>query len=181
MTKLKSILFLTAALFIFSSCEEKKEATEDAGEKMKFESRESITREAEQEVVSKLMKSYKNALENLTTEGTFKLFSDSSEVYESGGVEGTYKEYIDQHLGPELGHFESFKYSDYKLDVDVDLPYAFTTETYVYTIIFNEEEEEGEQRKIQKKGVATSILKRNEDTWKIIKTHSSSRNYNPKQ
>lgn len=129
----------------------------------------------EKEAVLKVMKSYKDALQNLTTEGTFELFAEDAEVFESGGVEGTYANYIEHHLGPELGHFKKFEFSDYKIDAKVDLPYAFTTETYIYTIVLNPDEK-GESRTIKKKGVATSILKKMDGKWKIIKTHSSSRN-----
>ncbi|EAQ50008.1 MULTISPECIES: nuclear transport factor 2 family protein [Flavobacteriaceae] len=125
--------------------------------------------------VIEVMKSYKDALQNLTTEGTFELFAKDSEVYESGGVEGSYTHYIEHHLGPELGHFKSFVFSDYEIDVQVDAPYAFTTETYIYTIVLIPDDK-GNSRTIKKKGVATSILKKVEGKWKIIKTHSSSRN-----
>ena len=129
----------------------------------------------EEDAVLTVMKSYKDALQNLTTDGTFELFTEDSEVYESGGVEGTYAHYIEHHLGPELGHFEKFEFSDYEIDAEVDLPYAFTTETYVYTIVLNPDDK-GNSRTIKKKGVATSILKMIDGKWQIIKTHSSSRN-----
>jgi ketosteroid isomerase-like protein len=131
--------------------------------------------ETEKETVLEVMKSYKDALQNLTTEGTFELFTKDSKVFESGGVEGTYSHYIEHHLGPELGHFKSFTFSDYEVDVQVDAPYAFTTETYIYTIVLNPDDK-GNSRTIKKKGVATSILKKIDGKWKIIKTHSSSRN-----
>ena len=129
----------------------------------------------EKQAVLKVMKTYKDALQNLTTEGTFELFTNDSEVFESGGVEGSYAHYIEHHLGPELGHFKKFEFSDYEIDAEVDLPYAFTTETYVYTIVLNPDDN-GNTRTIKKKGVATSILKKIDDKWQIVKTHSSSRN-----
>ncbi len=129
----------------------------------------------EKQAVLKVMKTYKDALQNLTTEGTFELFTNDSEVFESGGVEGSYAHYIEHHLGPELGHFKKFEFSDYEIDAEVDLPYAFTTETYVYTIVLNPDDK-GNTRTIKKKGVATSILKKIDDKWQIVKTHSSSRN-----
>lgn len=131
--------------------------------------------ETEKEAVLKVMKSYKDALQNLTTDGTFELFVKDSEVFESGGIEGTYANYIEHHLGPELGHFKKFEFSDYEIDVQLDAPYAFTTETYIYTIVLNPDDK-GNSRTIKKKGVATSILKKIDGKWKIIKTHSSSRN-----
>lgn len=129
----------------------------------------------EKQAVLKVMKTYKDALQNLTTEGTFELFTNDSEVFESGGVEGSYAHYIEHHLGPELGHFKKFEFSDYEIDAEVDLPYAFTTETYVYTIVLNPDDN-CNTRTIKKKGVATSILKKIDDKWQIVKTHSSSRN-----
>lgn len=128
----------------------------------------------EKEAVVMTLKKYKDALQNLTTDGTFDLFTDDSVVFEQGGVEGTYKNYIAHHLGPELGHFEKFNFSDYTIEAEISIPYAFTTETYVYTIVLKPKDGK-EGRTIYKKGVATSVLKKIDDDWKIIKTHSSSR------
>ena len=130
---------------------------------------------ADKKAVINVIKLYKDALQSLTTEGTFELFIEDSKVFESGGVEGSYAHYIEHHLGTELGHFKSFTFSDYEIDVQVDGIYAFTTETYIYTIVLNPDDK-GNSRTIKKKGVATSILKKVDGDWKIIKTHSSSRN-----
>lgn len=140
-----------------------------------FTSAQNTKAKADTEEVIGVMKAYNDAIQNLTTEGTFNLFAEDSEVFESGGVEGSYANYIEHHLGPELGEFKSFTFSEYEIDAKVDLPYAFTTETYIYTIVLNPNEK-GESRTISKKGVATSILKKVEGDWEIIKTHTSSRN-----
>ena len=76
---------------------------------------QNVERGTDKEAVLKVMKSYKDALQNLTTEGTFELFTKDSEVFESGGVEGSYANYIEHHLGPELGHFKKFEFSDWNL------------------------------------------------------------------
>ncbi|WP_025740708.1 MULTISPECIES: YybH family protein [Aquimarina] len=154
MKSLKTTLTIVCTLFIITSIQ---------------------SQNKDSEAVASVMKTYKDALQNLTTEGTFELFTKDSKVFESGGVEGTYSHYIEHHLGPELGHFKSFTFSDYEIDVQVDAPYAFTTETYIYTIVLNPDDK-GNSRTIKKKGVATSILKKIDGKWKIIKTHSSSRN-----
>ena len=154
MKSLKATLTIVCVLFIITSIQ---------------------SQNKDSEAVLSVIKTYKDALQSLTTEGTFELFSEDSEVFESGGVEGSYAHYIEHHLGPELGHFKKFEFSDYEIDAEVDLPYAFTTETYIYTIVLNPDDE-GNSRTIKKKGVATSILKKIDGKWKIIKTHSSSRN-----
>jgi len=131
----------------------------------------------EKKAVADVMKSYKDAIQNLTTDGTMELFTKDATVFESGGSEGTYKNYVAHHLGPELGHFNSFIFSDYKIDVKVDMPFAFVTETYIYTINLKANKKRGTAaRIIKKKGVATSSLKKIDGKWKITKTHSSSRN-----
>lgn len=145
------------------------------GQDTKTNNSEATDTKSEIKDVMDVMKSYKDALQNLTSEGTIELFSEDSKIYESGGVEGTYRNYLEHHLGPELGHFESFTFSDYKIEVEIDLPYAFTTETYVYTIVLKPGEN-GQKRTIRKKGVATAILRLSEGNWRIIKNHSSSRN-----
>lgn len=124
--------------------------------------------------VTAVMKSYKDAIQNLTTEGTFELFTPDATVFEQGKVEGTYKEYIAHHLGPELGHFKSFSFSEYEIKTKVNLPYAYTTENYLYTIVLKGDEKKGTmERTINSKGVATSILEKIDGVWKIIHSHTS--------
>jgi len=126
--------------------------------------------QSDEEQVKEVLKKYHDAIEALDATGTEVLFADNSAVFESGGVEGTYSNYLDHHLGPELKVFRSFTFSDYKISTQVDLPFAFTTETYVYKIVLAED-----GREIEQKGVATSILKKMDGTWKIIQTHTSAR------
>ncbi len=130
--------------------------------------------DTEEQAVIEVMKSYKDAIQNLTTDGTFELFTEDATIFEQGKVEGTYKEYINGHLGPELGHFKSFTFSDYEIDASVNITYAYTTESYLYTIILKGDETKGtKERTIQSKGVATSVLRKIDGEWKIIHSHTS--------
>jgi len=166
-----SIVLASAILFTVASCKEEEQKIEQKVEV------EEVNIDSEKEAVTAVMKAYKDAIQNLTTEGTVELFTKEATVFESGGSEGTYANYLDHHLGPELDHFNSFIFSDYTIDVEVEMPYAFTTETYIYTIDLKANEERGtEARIIKKTGVATSDLKKIDGKWKITKTHSSSRN-----
>ncbi len=75
--------------------------------------------------VTSVLKKYSDAVEKLDVTGTEKLFTIDSQIFESGGPEGTYAHYLEHHLIPEFKEFTSFKYSDYKVDVKVDGNYAF--------------------------------------------------------
>jgi len=172
---LKSIALLFVATLTLVSCinseKENKQVTKE----------KPIDISIEKEAVKGVMKKYKDAIQGLTTEGTLDLFTKDAMVFESGGVEGTFSNYLEHHLGPELHHFNSFIFSNYKADVSVEIPFAFVTETYIYTIDIKENKKRKiPARIIKKKGVATSVLKKIDGNWKIIKTHSSSRNIRKK-
>lgn len=132
-------------------------------------SRTEIARSADAAAVRAVLSQYKAAIERLDAAGTQRLFTADSTVFETGGVEGNYSNYLAKHLGPELGHFRSFKFSDYKVDVRFEGPIALATETYNYRI----EPKEGEA--VQRRGVATSVLKKVGGQWKILTMHNSAR------
>jgi len=121
--------------------------------------------------VKSVLGAYKAALEKLDVSGAAKLFAADSQVFESGGVEGTFADYVAHHIGPELAEFKEFSFRDYKVEVRLESPVALATETYVYKIVLKEGD-----RVIEKRGVATSVLKKIAGEWKIIQTHTSSRN-----
>ena len=123
--------------------------------------------------VRSVLTQYKSAIERLDATGTERLFTADSTIFETGGVEGSYTNYLAKHLGPELGHFKSFKFSDYKVDVRFEGPVALATETYNYRI----EPKEGEVA--ERRGVATSVLKKVNGQWKIISMHNSARRPRP--
>ncbi|WP_445715828.1 YybH family protein [Flavobacterium sp.] len=122
------------------------------------------------DAVKAVLKQYNNAIEKLDVNGTEKLFTSDSKIYESGGNEGSYAHYLEHHLAPEMKEFKSFTFSDYKVDATVSGEYAFSTETYNYTIIV-----ENDSKVIKRKGISTSILKKTNGEWKIIMSHNSSR------
>lgn len=129
-----------------------------------------VMAQSDEDQVRAVLKEYKSALENLNVDGTDKLFTANSEILENGKVEGTYQDYIAHHIGPELGHFKSFTYNDYKVSVIVDGDYAFSTETYNYVIVLKEGD-----KTIERRGAATSVLHKEDGQWKIMKAHNSSR------
>ncbi len=126
--------------------------------------------QTDEQKVKDVLSSYKNALEKLDVKGTDALFVANSQIIESGKVEGTYQDYLAHHIGPELGDFTSFKFENYKAEVTLAGDYAFAVETYNYVIVLKKDNSE-----IKRRGVASSFLKKENGTWKVVHMHNSSR------
>lgn len=126
---------------------------------------------ADEQAIRAVLTAYKEGLEKLNVNGLTPLFTADSQIFESGGVEGTFAHYLEHHIGPELAEFSEFSFRDYKIEVRLDGPFAFATESYIYRIVLK-----SDGRVIEKRGVATSVLKKTSEGWKIHVSHSSSRN-----
>lgn len=124
---------------------------------------------ADSDQIKSLLRNYQSAIEKLDTAGTAIMFAKDSKIYEQGGDEGNYSHYAAHHLAPELREFKSFKFSNYKVAVEVNLPYAFTQETYNYLL-----ELKDDSVPAYRHGAATSVLRKYDDGWKILINHSSS-------
>ncbi|HUC79617.1 nuclear transport factor 2 family protein [Flavisolibacter sp. BT320] len=122
------------------------------------------------DAVKKVLKTYQENIEKLDTTGVGALFLPGARVFEGGKDEGGIEGYLGHHLGPELKGFKSFTYSDYKVDVKVIGDYAYTVETYLYTIVLAKDNSQ-----VKSQGVATSVLRKTKAGWKIEMTHGSYR------
>lgn len=129
--------------------------------------------QTDEAAVRAVLSQYKSAIERLDASGTERLFTADSAIFETGGVEGSYVNYLAHHLGPELKEFKSFSFSDYKVDVRFEGPVALATESYKYRI----ETKKGEIA--ERLGVATSVLKKVGGQWKIVSMHNSARKPRP--
>ena len=172
---MKKIICATLFLFIsihpFAKSKEAGTDREAIKEYMKNkDTMPALRKGSDVEAVKSVLKQYNRAVEKLDLAGTEELFTPDSKIYESGGREGNYAHYLEHHLTPELKEFKSFKFSDYVVEVQIDGKYAFTTETYNYTIIVAKDNTE-----VKRKGVATSVLKKIKGEWKIMISHNSSR------
>lgn len=119
--------------------------------------------------VRAVLAQYRAAIESKDLKSTPDLFAADSQVFESGGSEGSYANYMAHHLGPELAEFKSFKFSDYKTDVKFEGPVAISVETYRYII------ELKKGAPVERKGVQTGVLRQLDGKWQIVSLHSSSR------
>lgn len=142
-----------------------------SAQNMDHANHKNMTASEETAAVKKVLKAYKNALEALDVSDTQKLFTKDADIFENGKYEGSFQDYLDHHIGPELGHFKEFSFHDYKVDVQIDGSIAVAFETYNYKIVTEGEE----SRTIERQAVATSVLKKTDDGWKIMQNHGSSR------
>lgn len=126
-------------------------------------------RKADEAAIRSVLAQYQAAVEKLDARGTERLFVADSAIFESGGVEGNYANYLAHHLIPELAEFKSFHFSNYKVDLRFEGPLALATERYTYRI----ETKKGEIA--ERLGVATSVLKKLSGQWKIVVMHNSAR------
>ena len=163
---MKIIILLTSAALVAQTAQAQP-AQHPAGHAMA--SSTATAASADEAAIKEVLARYKSAIEKLDATGTEALFTPDSTVFETGGVEGSYTNYLAKHLGPELGHFKSFKFSDYKVDVRFEESVALAAETYKYRI----ETEKGEV--VERQGVSTSVLKKIGGQWKILTTHNSGR------
>ena len=113
---------------------------------------------------------YREALTQRDADAMTALFADASLVVENGKVEGTFAEYMEHHLGPELDAITTFEFFDPQTEIEMLGEHAaLGYETYRYRI------ELTDGRVFERTGVATSVLTHEPGgQWKIVRYHSSS-------
>lgn len=118
---------------------------------------------------------YLAAMEASDLDAAEGLFSSASLIFETGGVEGTWKNYRDHHIGPELDAIESFVISSAEPteSKSADGSMAFVAWPIEYTIRLTE------GRLIESRGTVTFVLERHEGDYKIRHLHWSSRRKPP--
>ena len=126
-------------------------------------------RHADTQAVTAVLGQYRTALERLDVSGTERLFVADSQIFESGGVEGSYANYLAHHLGPELREFRSFRFSNVNVEVRFEGSVALATESYTFRI------EPVQGAAVERRGVTTSVLRRTGAGWRIVSSHNSSR------
>ena len=127
--------------------------------------------ETDDQQVRAVITAYKDAIERLDVSQTPALFWEDSEIVENGGIEGSFAYYLEHHLGPEFADLAAFDFRDHEMKVEIDGETAFVSETYTYHITFKD----GSREMIERRGAATSVLRKRGDEWRIDVYHSSAR------
>ena len=125
---------------------------------------------SDEDAVKAVLLQYKSAIKRLDPTGTERLFAPDAQVFEQGGREGSYQNYVAHHLGPELAEFASFRFDNYDVSVHIERDTAVVAESYTYRIVLRSGGDP-----VDRVGVATSVLKRTGSGWLIVQSHSSSR------
>lgn len=123
--------------------------------------------------VKKVLDTFKRAMEEMDASGTIpKLFTEDAMVYENGDPGDKVADFVKEHMYPEFEMFSSFTYSNYKADITISGEYAYTTETYDYTIVLKKD---GKPITPSSMGVVTAVLKKTNMGWRYVSFHSSYR------
>lgn len=132
-------------------------------------------RTADEQQVRAVVGAYKDAIERMDVSQTPALFWPDSEIFENGGVEGSFAYYLEHHLSPEFAELSGFDFRNHEMTVEVDGDTAFVSETYTYHITFRD----GARAPIERRGAATSVLRKRGDEWRFDVYHSSARPFRP--
>lgn len=95
---------------------------------------------------------------------------ESLTVFESGHANYGWKDYRDNHLGPEMREMKNTKYG--LSEVQIHLAGETAWATFRYSIAADVVEN-GKQRHVDSGGLGTAILEKRAGVWQIVHWHSS--------
>ena len=118
-----------------------------------------------------LLRSASSFAKNDVAEATKVWANDESlTIFESGHANYGWADYRDHHLVPEMGEMKNTKYefSDMKIHVAGNTAWATMKYTISADVMDN-----GKSRHVEGGGLATAILEKRSDGWRIVHWHSS--------
>lgn len=68
---------------------------------------------ADEQQVRVVVEAYKDAIERMDVSQTSTLFWPDSEIFENGGVEGSFAYYLEHHLGLEFADLSGFDFRNH--------------------------------------------------------------------
>ncbi len=121
-----------------------------------------------EEAVKQTLLNYAAAIESMDISRVeqYVVTSQGFSVFENGHINQGWTDYRDHHLAPELKMFRKIEYRYENINAHVSGGLAFATLTYRIAI-------ELKDRSIIGKGLATIILQRKDDGWKILHIHTT--------
>lgn len=95
---------------------------------------------------------------------------ESLTVFESGHANYGWADYRDNHLGPEMKEMQNTNYTLSDMTIHLAGNTAWATMKYSIAADLNEA---GTTRHVQGAGLATAVLEKRSDVWRIVHWHSS--------
>lgn len=118
--------------------------------------------------VTEVLNKYAAAVQNknLSEVEKYVVASEAFSMFEGSHINWGWVDYRDNHLGPELKEFKEIQYSfsDVKTRVSGDMAYA-TFKSHIVVKM--------ESREVEGESLATAILMKTADGWKIQHMHTS--------
>lgn len=120
---------------------------------------------------TEVAQSYFEAMARKDLDAAEALFAETSSVFETGGVEGDWKQYRAHHIGAELDAIKTFetKLGEPEEEVSTDGAMAFVAWPIEYHITLQD------GREIESRGTVTFVLVMSDDGFRIRHLHWSSR------
>ncbi len=124
--------------------------------------------ESPETAVKQTLKAYAAAIESMdiTRVEQFVVTSRDFSVFENGHVNLGWLDYRDHHLAPELKAFQSIEYRYEDINVRAADRMAFAALKYRLAIALKD-------RRISGKGLATIVLQKHPEGWKILHIHTT--------
>lgn len=116
------------------------------------------------------LKGYDDAFNAKDLEALATFYHPDVTIFEGGGMNVGWADYRDNHLGPELKAFENlqFAHRETKVTLLSGGQSAYVTARYNLKARM-------EDREVDSEGLATYVLVKGDDGWKIRHSHTSSR------
>ncbi len=118
--------------------------------------------------VIEVLSKYAAALQskNLAEIEKYVVATEAFSMFEGGHINWGWADYRDNHLGPELKEFKSIQYGFMDIKPNVSGEAAYATLRYHIAVKMEARDVEGE-------GLATAILMKTAEGWKIQHMHTS--------
>lgn len=123
--------------------------------------------------VKRVLGAYQAALEARSVEALGKVVDPDLLVLEGTHKNVGWKDYRDNHIGPEMAEWKSFRVADPRLvSLEVEGGMAFAVQEAAYTIVM-------EGKTVSMRAAETFVLRKGKDGWRVKHVHFSAKKLAP--
>lgn len=123
--------------------------------------------------VRSVLRAYQAAMEARSVDALGKVVDPDLLVLEGTHKNVGWKDYRDNHIGPEMAEWKSFQVADPRLvSLEVDGGMAYAVQEATYTIVM-------EGKTVSMAGAETFVLRKGKDGWRVKHVHFSAKKLAP--